>query len=348
MSYKQENKNLPPLDKDVVIPAAIRAASLRASALHAEAYNTPEAPPQEAQGTPPAAEGTPPAAEARTPATEPPPGKEPPPAQADTWEHRYKSLKPRFDKQDDVISQLNGRIRDLELSLTQRAAPSPAERRNPDLNFKPLDADEREAYGDDFLDVAARAAREKLDPELKSLRQELEQLKGAVGNVSEDNEKERRKKFYDHLNDQLPSWKTLNRDPKFIAWCNLPDPFSGAIRGAMLNDAVAKGDAPRALRFFNGFLTDEAATAPAGNRPELPRLPNGQANGKVPLENFAAPGRAKAPAGDPPPAEKEIITPAQIAHFYLLVQKGHYKGNEAEKERLEREIFAAQADGRVQ
>lgn len=339
-SYTPQNKNLPPIDPEVKVPAAIRAAALKAEALHKELY-TPEAPPSEEptekaiQGQE-AQEGTEEPPKAETPPSEAPKGKEQASEGKDEWEHKYKSLKPRFDKQDETIVALNQRINQLERTLAS-TAPSPAERRNPDLNFKPLDKDEREAYGDDFLDVAARAAAEKLDPALKILRQELEDLKQGTARQTRAN-------MYAHLRDNLPSWQEVNRNPRFIAWCNLPDPFSGAIRMNMLQDAFNKGDGPRVLRFFNGFLTDEAATAPAGQQPELP---SEKGNGKVPLEKFAAPGRAKAPAGSDPPAEQETITAAQIAHFYMLVQKGHYKGNPAEKDRLERMIFAAQADGRV-
>ncbi len=198
---------------------------------------------------------------------------------------------------------------------------TPPQARTPDLTFKPVTQEEKDNYGEEFIDVATRAAAEKLSPEISRLTEELNRLKGTISNVAE---------------------KTEN--PKFIAWANLPDPFSGAIRMPMLQDAFRKGDAPRVLRFFQGFLSDEAATGPASTaQPEMP-------NGKVPLESLAAPGRAKAPAASVPPqtpGEKETITHAQIASFYLAVQKGHYKGNEEEKNRLERMIFDAQAEGRV-
>jgi len=353
MPYTPQHTNLPPIDPDVKVPAAIRAAALRANALHNELYigdaqpkvEAPEKPAGEALAkggavTKPDEEpGYTGKSEGGQQASTPSPGGE---DDNTTWEHKYKSLKPRFDKQDGVISQLNGRISQLERMLASSAQPSPAERRNPDLNFKPLDKDEREAYGEDFLDVAARAAAEKLSPELASLRQEVDQIR-------DQNSRDAQKNLYAFLTDNLPSWRQINRNPKFIAWCNLPDAYSGAIRMSMLKDAFERADAQRVLRFFNGFLSDEAATDPAfGSQPETPRTPpNGGTNGKVPLEQFAAPGRAKAPAGELPPEEKETISQAQIAQFYLNVQKGVYRGNPAEKDRLERMIFAAQADGRI-
>jgi hypothetical protein len=105
--------------------------------------------------------------------------------------------------------------------------------------------------------------------------------------------------------------------------------------------------------FFNGFLAEEAAVDPANsgqdNR-DTPPSPNGSkqaAPPKVPLENMAAPGRAKTGAGNSSSSEKPIITRREVSEFYAEVAAGKYRGNEAEKERLERQIFEAQRDGRL-
>ena len=112
----------------------------------------------------------------------------------------------------------------------------------------------------------------------------------------------------------------------------------------MLQEAHRNGEAQRVLQFFKGFLSDEAVTAPAGDQPgKVTSL----GNEKTPLENFAAPGRAKAPAASSAPGEKETISRAQIANFYRMVNQGHYRGNDAEKNRLEQMIFDAERDGRI-
>lgn len=68
---------------------------------------------------------------------------------------------------------------------------------------------------------------------------------------------------------------------------------------------------------------------------------------KVPLAKFAAPGRAKTAAGTSAPAEKPIITRAQIAAFYADIANGKYRGKDAEKAKLEATIFEAQREGRI-
>jgi hypothetical protein len=334
MSKYTSNKKHAPLDEDVVVPAAIRAAAARSDALHKQMYEEATPPAPETPPAPPANANEPPA-----PASETPPAPETPPADNAPvdWEARFKTMEGRYKK---LITDLNSRIADLSARPRQPApAPQP---RTPDLQFKPVTQEEKDNYGEEFIDVARRAAAETLAPEISGLRAELDRLKGAVTKTEEEQARETVQRTYQYLDSEMTDWRKVNRDPKFVAWANLPDPFSGAIRMTMMREAFERGDAPRVLRFFQGFLSDEAATGPATNRTEVP-------TGKVPLETFAAPGRAKAPAAsvEQTPGVKETITHAQIAAFYLAVNKGHYKGNEDEKNRLEKMIFEAQAEGRV-
>lgn len=331
-----DRKNLGQPDPNVQMPAAIRAAALRSAELHKQAYG------ETTIGTP--AEPAPtPAPEAATAPAEP--TQEPAPAAPaasgeQNWEHSYKSLKGRYDAQSTTISSLNNQVEALKRELAAKPAPqTPA---NPDLTFKNITPEDREAYGEDFLDVAARAAQERLNPTIASIERQLAELKGTVTTTAVTTAQQAQDNMYATLTTKMPNWRDINKSSDFLAWVNLPDPYSGVIRVNMMREAHANNDAERVLNFFKGFLADEAAMAPASaNEPEKPKP------GKVPLENFAAPGRAKAPAATQAPGEKETISTRQIAQFYLDVNKGHYRGNEAEKDRLEAMIFAAQAEGRV-
>lgn len=337
-------KNLPPVDENVKLPAAIRAAAARSTEIHKAAYEQAPAPVEEVK--PNGENGEQEKADAEAKAAEEERQKNnKAPATPDDWEHRYNSMKGRFESSTNTITQLNQRIANLEGLLSRaNAAPRPVATPPAELTFKGITAEERETYGEEFIDVATRAAQEKLSPELVRLQRQVEELTGRLGGVAERTQQTTEATTRQYLTDNLPNWREINRDPKFIAWANLPDLYSGAIRLNMLNDAFSKGDGSRVLAFFKGFLSDEAATAPAEeqNSRTAPAP-----SGKVPLENFAAPGRAKAPAASTPPGEKETITTAQIAAFYANVQKGVYKGNDAEKNRLEKMIFDAQAEGRV-
>ena len=131
-------------------------------------------------------------------------------------------------------------------------------------------------------------------------------------------------------------------NPEFIEWLSLPDPYSGDIRHNMLKAAWERRDVPRVAAFFKGFLAEEAAYRPASQE-----TPAGRPAGKVSLESFAAPGRAKTAAATSAPAEKPLITSAQISKFYADCDAGRYDGREEEKARFEKSIFEAQREGRI-
>jgi hypothetical protein len=66
------------------------------------------------------------------------------------------------------------------------------------------------------------------------------------------------------------------------------------------------------------------------------------------LNTLVAPGRAS--DGDAPRAPEDNLTTyteAEIGQFYRDVQSGVFKDNPAEKDRIERDIFAAQRGGRI-
>lgn len=345
-------KNANKVDENVHIPAAIRAAAARSEALF-QANHAPTGEQKETQAEEPdtkepdtkepAAAKEQKETQAKEPAAKEPTASQEGQEQDGDWEHKYLSLKGRFDRQDGTIRGLNSRISQLEGLLSEASSkPAEAKPQNPDLQFKPISDEERETYGEDFLDVAARSAASHINPQVEKLQRQIAELQNSIGSVAQKNKQTDTENMYSYLDAQMPTWKEVNRNPSFIAWCNLPDPFSGVIRMKMLSEAHAQANGARVLNFFKGFLADEAAMDPAGTvKPEMPK------QGKVPLETFAAPGRAKAPAAGVRPGEKETISHAQISQFYADVNRGKYRGNDAEKQRLEAMIFEAQADGRV-
>lgn len=365
MSTYKPQKNHAPVDDSVKLPAAIRAASARSDALHKQVYEQEEV--QQNEGTQTSSEKEPPAqsTEKQDKPREEPNGStnrqpETPKPQAEApakegqggsqgsnsvdWEHKYNSLKGRFDAQSGTISHLTSRLSDMERMLATLSEKKPSEQPPSELTFEPLKPEEIETYGEDFISVAQRAALAKVSPEVARLSGMINDLQKQLGQVTASTQQTTKQTLFQFLDANLANWRDLNRNPDFLEWANLPDPFSGVTRIEMMREAFNKGDGPRVLNFFKGFLNDEAATAPATLQPD-PK-PQGQ---KVPLEQFAAPGRAKAPAASnsASPGEKETITHAQIAEFYRLVNAGKYKGNEAEKNRIEQMIFEAQRDGRI-
>lgn len=334
-------KNIAPNDPNVKIPDAVKALGAAADELHKATYNPDN----------PAGDETPPEKPAEeskltekplTPDAPVEPPKVTPQVTDDgTWEHKYNSMKGRFDRATQQLSAMTERVSALERTLASvQAQPQPQS--SSEMKVERLITPEEEAdYGPEFLAVVGKKAQEALMPTIKKYEDEIAglraQLKGVGSYVAQDAQT----RMTDTLDRDVPSWRDQNVNPEFLQWLALPDPYSGDIRHNMLKAAWERHDGPRVAAFFKGFLAEEAAYRPAGSD-----QPAAQA-GKVSLESLAAPGRAKTAAASNAPAEKPVITTAQISQFYADVASGRYNGRDEEKARFEKSIFEAQREGRV-
>jgi hypothetical protein len=328
---------LPKVDPNTNIPPAVRRLAEQAEAtfkaVHGVADPTPAATPEPA--TPPSDPAPAPEPVAVTPAGNP----DPTPAPTEVnWEHRYKSMEGRYKRAADDIRALSDQLAHLQtLVATQPAPAAPAELQPQSL----LTPEEVSEYGDEFLKVVGKKAKEELSSEFLTLKNELDQLKRSVQGTTQLTAAQARRNLEATLDTQVPNWRDINVAPEFHQWLALPDLFSGAIRHSLLKAAYEQNDTPRVVAFFKGFLSQEAALAPAAEP-----APDATSD-KIPLETFAAPGRAKTAAASGAPAEKPTFTHAQISTFYADVQRGKYRGREQEKDRIERQIIEAGREGRI-
>lgn len=270
-----------------------------------------------------------------------------PTPQPDNWEHRYLSMKGRYDQAQQTIGSMQEQMQELgnELVKTQEIAQrgqqaTPQNQPQPPVT-KLITDEDRKNYGDDLLDVTRRAALEAVSPQLTALHQENQQLRQATTRQAMQN-------MYNALDGELANWREVNVSDRFKSWLRLRDVYSGAVRQNLLNSAVQAANAPRVLEFFKGFLREEQAT---GQQPVSPQSAVDTSTPRVAattLDMLAAPGRARPATGDTQvPVDKPTFTRAQISGFYRQVNQGVYAGRQADKDALEAQIFAAQREGRV-
>ena len=328
-------------DPNIKLPAAVRAAAARSNALVNQMNGAPEEVTSGGNEETPPNDGQPPMTTSSQEQGEQQ-GEPPERSGEESWEHKYKSVHGRFLRSQEQIRDMADQIQNLQnVIATIQAAPSASE--VPSFKTERLITDdEARDYGEDFLKVVGKKAKEELGPIIKQYEAQIADLKRQMSGVSSVVQQDTQKKLIDSLDNQQPQWRDLNTNEEFLDWLRLPDPFSGAIRHDMLKAAYAQGNASRVLAFFNGFLAEEAATSPDRGEPVTgTRVP------KVPLETLAAPGRAKSAASTSGPAEKPIFTRAQIASFYADVAAGRYRSKDAEKNKLEAQIFEATREGRI-
>lgn len=346
-------RQLAPIDESVVLPRSVTQAAEIANSFYqpapgADAQPDPAAIQQPAESQPqqPQPEPQQPAPAQAQGDPQPAPQPDPAPAQAqpDNWEHRYNSMKGRYDQALETINLMQGQMTDLgnELMRTQAMIGTPQQAQQP----APLiTAQDVEQYGSDMLDVVQRAAVQAVQPELKKLESENEELrktikKNAFSNVNQT------------LDQHIPNWKEINRSREFKQWLSLLDIYSGQVRGKMLNAAYQAADAPRVVAFFQGFLQDLAT---AGHVPQPQPQPTPQPAEQparepaVQLASLAAPGRPRPASGGTQITDtsKPSFTRQQVQSFYNDVRRGAYAGRDADKNVLEQQIFAAQREGRI-
>ena len=342
-----KNRNLAPTDPSVKIPDAVRALGAAAEELHNQIYKTePEAEPEVQATETPVEENKlteqplttkPPEAVTKAPEATPQVTEE-------SYEHRYNSMKGRFDRAQQQLSAQSERISSLERMLASLQAQPQEHVSSNEMKAERLLTPEEEAdYGPDFLGVVGKKAREELLPVFRKYEDEIASLKSQLKGVGNYVAQDAQSRMTETLDRNVPNWRDQNVNPEFLQWLALPDPYSGDIRHNMLKTAWERHDAPRVAAFFKGFLAEEAAFSPANSA----TAPAQQGAGKVSLESFAAPGRAKTAAATNAPAEKPIITSAQISKFYADAASGRYNGREEEKAKFEKMIFEAQREGRI-
>jgi hypothetical protein len=336
-------------DTSVKMPAAVLAAAARSEEYFNAYRDQPEQGTEEQQQV--TSQGNPEqssASLAQGGGVQNPAPQETAPAPGDeSWEHKYKSVHGRYTRSQEQIRQMSEQIQGLQnvvATMQATAASAPSTASLPDFSTERLiTPEEASDYGEDFLKVVGKKAREELAPVIGAYQQKITELEQRLQGVSGAQAQDSHQKLMSTLDEKLPTWRDLNTNEEFLSWLQLPDAYSGDIRHNMLKAAYAQGNAHRVLAFFNGFLAEEAAVAPAQGEPDYSTttVP------KVPLQNFAAPGRAKTAASANAPAEKLNISRAQVASFYADVAAGRYRGREAEKNKLEAQIFDAQREGRL-
>lgn len=277
-----------------------------------------------------------------TPPPVQPPHNEPAPinnGQSD-WEQRYRSLQGMFAKSNDTISQLTQRIDELSRTTVAAAQQQQAAPKQVPATSRLLTDEEVKDYGEEFIDVTKRAAREiyddkmtALEARIAALQQHVQKQETTVTHVSAKAEAREEEVFYDTLDRLVPTWETLNVDNNFLTWLNVTDTFTGASRRALLNQAMSAKDVNRVAAFFKAF----AETAPGA--PSKPTAP------PVDAASLISPASVSTGPAPTQPRRGKYWTQAEIEQIYDDRLRG--KITLEQFDALERDALAALTEGRV-
>jgi len=323
------------------LPPQVRAAAEEADRIQAQLYPPAEAPPTPptAQQEVPQAPATPPAA---TGTTEPPR-----PADEASWEHRYRTLQGMMtaqkqrheDERKGMEQQLRdalARISSLETATRKPETQTPAQ---PAVTDK-----DTEAFGPELIDLAKRIAQDtvqhsmaKVETALAAKDAEIAKLREQLGGVSEQTKVVSQHTYLGELTKLVPDWEAVNTSQSWLEWLGQTDPLSGQPRQTYLDDAFVRHDVARTAQIFNAFK------AAKGSQPPQPTAASSE------LQRQVQPTSSQAASVTPSASDaaSRIWTAAEIGEHYNARTRGAYRGREAEAARIEAEIDAALATGRV-
>lgn len=213
---------------------------------------------------------------------------------------------------------------------------------------KYVTAQDEEEYGE-TLEMVRRASREEAENifrksedaylnRIANLEAEITRMRTTVEPVVQDLSTSQANQaiadFWNSISTNVPNWRTVNDNQEFKAWLLEEDAITGATRQQFLAQAQSELNAARVVRIFK-----EWERTAAGGQTPAPR------NDQTQLEKFVAPGNSRsAPPGDKP---KKQWTREEIATFYKDSMLGKYNHRPDQKKKIEDDIFAAQAEGRI-
>jgi hypothetical protein len=262
-----------------------------------------------------------------------------------TLEQKYKTLQGMYNAEIPRLHadkrELAGRVGQLE-QLLSSAPKQQAPQQAAEVSQTLVTEKDIEDYGDS-IDVMRRVSQEETNvsnQRIAYLEQTIQQLQSnvmpRVEQLSQQQAQSSEHTFWSELSSVVPNWRDINEIPDFQTWLLDIDPLTGISRQTYLEDAQNNFDVRRVASFFSTWGAMNGA----------PRAQQESARPQSQLEKQIAPGKGKS-TGAPAVNGDQTYTPADIASFYDAIKSGKYKGKDKERARTERDIFAAQRDGRI-
>jgi len=273
---------------------------------------------------------------------------------SDTYAQRWRTLQGQFNAE---VPRLRGANKDLQARVAQlenllstvNSAPPVAAQAAPQSAQKFVTDDDVAEYGES-IDMMRKVTREEVGSMLGKIAQLESTIQHLTNNVAgtvipqvqrvaQQQAASTEERFWSNLAQRVPNWQQVNNDQDFQSWLLEVDPLTNTSRQTHLEIAQRDLDANRVVAFFNAFTSASGKFAPQANA-----QPNRSASE---LERQIAPGRARGSSGASAGQTAKTYTPQDITKFFNDVRSGKYKGRETERDRVERDIFAAQRDGRI-
>lgn len=261
-----------------------------------------------------------------------------------TLQGMYNAEVPRLHQQNREMAQ---RVQQMEQLLASLSAQQKAAQQPEHTVSKYVTDEDVQEYGDS-IEIMRKVSKEEFGTvaqRLAQLEQVLQQMQSSVvpqvQNLAYRQNLSAEQQFWSDLGTIIPNFREINGNEGFQKWLLEVDPLTGITRQTYLEDAQRNNDARRVANFFHTWLEKSGQASVAQS--------SGNVSSSVSeLEKQVAPGRSRSSGSAAATGNAKVYTPQDIEKFFSDVRKGKYKGKEQERSRIERDIFAAQRENRIQ
>jgi hypothetical protein len=293
--------------------------------------NSPETPPKDQEASAPA----------------PAPADPPKPSDDDssTWRQRYLSLQGQYNSQVPALQQQVHTLTESVAQLTQQLKTKEAPAPEPSPEAELVTKKDVDAFGEDLVDLARRIAKDEFGKreskylkQIEALQGQLAEAKGQVGEVVESTAKSANERFFEALDAKLPGWDQVQATAECQEWLGTRIAGTTATWDMALKDAAGRRDVKTVLEVFENFFMKHPTLNPNAPAPA-------PAPAKQELQRQVAP--SKSSASSPTANTKRTYTGAEYQAESMRLMRLMQKGQVEEAGRLDAELNAALAEGRV-
>lgn len=264
-----------------------------------------------------------------------------------TWRQRYQSLQGQFNSQVPALQQQVRQMTDSVEQLTARLEAAEAAKAAP----RELEASELvtktdvDAFGEDLVDLARRIAKEEFGrrestyvKQIEALESKLTEAKGTVGEVVQSQAASAQERFFDNLTAALPTWEAIQATDQCQTWLSSRIPGSTATWNDALVGAAGRRDVSAVVEVFDAFFERNPALNPKAKQQEADTA-------RQELNRQVAPGKSSASTSTP--TSRRTYTGAEFQSESMRLMRLQQKGSNDDAARLDAELNAALAEGRV-
>ena len=264
---------------------------------------------------------------------------------ASLWRQRYQSLQGQFNSQVPALQQQVKQLTDTVGSLTEKLEKQVVQPPNVDEQIELVTKTDVDAFGEDLVDLARRIAKEEFGKreskylqQIDALEGKLTEATGQVGEVQQTQAAATTERFFENLNQQLPTWEKIQSTTECQDWLGTRIPGVNLTWNQALQNAAANRDIPSVMEVFNAFFERYPAYDPKTQGQT-------QTSARQELNRQVAP--SKSSASSQQSTQKRVYTAREYEQESMKIMRLMQQGKKEDVRRLEAELDAAAAEGRI-